>query len=78
MVTGRLLTAEELAERLSVPARWPLEQARAGAIPHVRLGRYVRFDWDDVERWLASCKQGGRPTTFRRHRPGVAPERTGA
>lgn len=66
------MTAEELAERLNVPARWPLEQARAGAIPHVKLGRYTRFDWDDVEAWLAECKQGGRATAFRRHTPGAS------
>jgi excisionase family DNA binding protein len=69
-VTDRLLTAEELAERLNVPSRWALEHARAGTIPHVRLGRYVRFDWGDVVEWLESCKAGGRPTSFRRVSPG--------
>jgi hypothetical protein len=29
-VTGRLLSTEEAAELLGVPARWPLEQARPG------------------------------------------------
>jgi excisionase family DNA binding protein len=48
-VTDRLLTAEELATRLGVPSKWPLAQARAGHIPHVRLGRYVRFDPADVD-----------------------------
>ena len=68
MVTGRLLTAEEIAEQLGVPKGWPLEQARAGNIPHVRLGRYVRFDEDDVTAWVESLKTGGGPS-FRRHRP---------
>jgi excisionase family DNA binding protein len=69
---ARLLTAAELAERLSVPASWPLEQARAGNIPHVRLGRYVRFEWEDIAVWLESVKSGGGPA-FRRHKPtGVA------
>jgi excisionase family DNA binding protein len=68
-VTDRLLTASEVAERLGVPAGWPLEQARAGTIPHVRLGRYVRFQWEDVAAWLETCKQGRTPTTFRKHRP---------
>jgi excisionase family DNA binding protein len=68
-VTGeRLLTSAELAERLDVPTGWPLEQARAGTIPHVRLGRYVRFQWEDVAAWLESVKVGGG-RTFRRHRP---------
>jgi excisionase family DNA binding protein len=68
-VTERLLDAKELAERLNVPPGWPLEQARAGTIPHVRLGRYVRFEWEDVAEWLASRKAGGTPATFRKYRP---------
>jgi excisionase family DNA binding protein len=60
-VSERLLTAEELAVRLGVPAKWPLREARAGRIPHVRLGRYVRFDSGDVDRWLESVKSGGGP-----------------
>ena len=68
-MTDRLLTAEELAERLGVPAKWPLAQARAGAIPCVRLGRYVRFNTDDIDLWLTTCKQGGRPTAFRTNHP---------
>jgi excisionase family DNA binding protein len=66
----RLLNAAELAERLNVPAKWPLEQARAGNIPHMRLGRYVRFSWPDVETWLQDLKVGGEPR-LRRHRPEV-------
>ena len=67
-MTGRLLTAEEIAERLGVPANWPLAQARAGHMPHVKLGRYTRFDVADVDAWLESLKTGGGPQ-FRRHHP---------
>ena len=67
-LTDRLLTAAELAERLNVPAKWPLEQARAGNMPHLKLGRYVRFDWDEVAAWLESLKAGGGPG-FRKHQP---------
>lgn len=67
-MTERLLTSEELAERLGVPAKWPLQQARAGHIPHVRLGRYVRFDRVDVDEWLETVKAGGGPQ-YRRHGP---------
>lgn len=44
----RLLTATEAAEVLSVDAPWLLRQAREGRIPHVRLGKYVRFDPDAI------------------------------
>ncbi len=62
----RLLNAVEVAAFLSVPKSWVLESARSGALPCVRLGRYVRFDQADVDAWLASCKQPGRPIAFRR------------
>jgi len=68
-VSEKLLTAAELAERLAVPKTWILESARSGAMPCVRLGRYVRFDLADVEEWLASCKRPGRPVALRRVEP---------
>jgi len=48
-----LLTAEEVAERLQVSTAWVYAQSRSRRIPHVRLGRYVRFREDAVEKWLA-------------------------
>ncbi len=66
-LNDRLLDAKAVAERLGVPETWVRESARSGAIPHVRLGRYVRFDLDDVEHWLQEeCKQPGRPITLRK------------
>jgi len=47
-----VLTAGELAERWRVPESWIREQTRsrsADPIPHVRLGRYVRFSWNSPE-----------------------------
>jgi hypothetical protein len=43
-----VLTAEELAKRWKVPASWVREQCRSRAvdpIPHIQLGRYVRFSF---------------------------------
>ena len=41
---GRLLTAGDVAARLGVTKRWVYAEARAGRIPHIRLGpRYIRF-----------------------------------
>ncbi len=48
----RLLTVEEVAERLGVTKDWVWAQARAGRIPHVRLGRYRRFREEAIEAWL--------------------------
>ena len=55
----RLLTADELAERLGMKTDWVWAQARAGRIPHVRLGRYRRFRESAVEEWLRELETGG-------------------
>jgi excisionase family DNA binding protein len=68
-MNSRLVDASAIAERLGVPKSWVLESARSGAIPHARLGRYVRFDEADVDAWVTSCKLPGRPIAFRRARP---------
>jgi excisionase family DNA binding protein len=69
----RLLTADELAERLGMKTDWVWAQARAGRIPHVQLGRYRRFRESAVEAWLHDLETGGttsrsapRPTPLRR------------
>ena len=67
-MTDRLLEAKEVAELLSVPIGWVREHTRSGAIPHVPLGRYVRYDRAEVLAWVESLKTGGGPA-FRRHQP---------
>lgn len=47
-----LIDATEAARLLGVPATWLLAQARARKVPHQRLGRYVRFDPDELIRWV--------------------------
>jgi excisionase family DNA binding protein len=64
-----LVDAPAVADRLGVPVTWVREQVRSEAIPHVRLGRYVRFDLADVEAWLEQCKRPGRPVAFRKVKP---------
>ncbi len=50
----RLLTPEELAERLNVPLSWVYEQSRLDNIPTHRPGRYIRFNLREV---LTSLKK---------------------
>jgi excisionase family DNA binding protein len=68
----RLLTAEEIAQRLGVTPQWVWAQARAGLIPHVRLGRYRRFRESAVEAWLCDLEAQSSP---RRSANGHAPLR---
>jgi excisionase family DNA binding protein len=66
----RLLTADELAELLAMKTEWVWAQARAGRIPHVRLGRYRRFRESAVEHWLRELETGGTgPTSSPQARP---------
>jgi hypothetical protein len=43
-----LCTAEEMEERTKVKAAWYLEEARLRRVPHHRLGKYVRFKFDEI------------------------------
>ena len=49
-VSKKLITVDELAQILSVPKSWIYERTRQGtqAIPHIKLGNYVRFNADEV------------------------------
>ena len=50
MQTESLLTVQEMAKRINVPESWIYQRTRLGqkAIPHVRIGKYVRFNSDEV------------------------------
>lgn len=48
-----LMTAEEVAELLSLPRSWVYEQSRKGKIPTVTLGRYRRYRREAILSWLA-------------------------
>ncbi len=54
-----LLNAQQAAELVNVPHTSLLAEARANRVPHVRLGRYVRFDPDELEHWWRErCSRG--------------------
>ena len=47
-----LLTVAEAAQRLTISAKRLYRLAAQGRIPHVRLGRSLRFRRADLDRWL--------------------------
>lgn len=53
-----LLDAEQAGRLLAVPSTWLLAEARADRVPHVRLGRYVRFDADELDAWWRARARG--------------------
>jgi excisionase family DNA binding protein len=56
-----LLTAVEVASVLRVTTDWVYAESRRNGLPHVRLGRYVRFRRSAIERWLDEAQRGPHP-----------------
>jgi excisionase family DNA binding protein len=63
---GRLLTAKEVGELLQLNTSWVLDAARRNAIPHIRLGRYVRFRRIDIGTWLSDQRRGPNAASEKR------------
>ena len=51
----RLVDAREVARLFGIAPTWLLQRARERRIPHYRVGKYVRFDPDEVR---AALRQG--------------------
>ena len=45
MPRDEILDAAGMERRTGIPDSWWLEQARQNAIPHIRAGKYVRFNF---------------------------------
>ena len=57
-MTEPLIDAKAAGQLLGVPHTWVLEQARHDRIPHIRLGRYVRFDAEAVIAYARNRSRG--------------------
>jgi hypothetical protein len=62
-----VIDAPELAKRWRVPESWVRSQVRsrtptAEQIPHLQLGRYVRFEFGSpaLDAWLAAHREGAQ------------------
>lgn len=63
------LNIAALAERLLVKHSTLYAWAAQGMIPHVKLGRLLRFDPDEIEAWLQNHRREGNPASASpRHR----------
>jgi excisionase family DNA binding protein len=59
-----LMTVEEVAKLLRVPASWVYERTRRQCnqrMPGFRLGKYWRFRLDDVLAWIERQRVGPKP-----------------
>jgi len=56
-----LLTIHDVAQWLTVKPTTLYSWVAQGTIPHLKLGRLLRFDPDEVEAWLQNHRREGIP-----------------
>lgn len=61
-----LLDAAAAAHLLGVRPSWIYEAVRDGRLPHVKVGRHIRFLRSDLEEWVLSRRTGGTSTDLSR------------
>ena len=54
-----LLTARDAARALAISPRSLWSYTASGEIPHVRIGRSVRYPLNGLQRWIDHQKKGG-------------------
>ena len=54
-----LLNPREAAAALAISPRKLWDMTSSGEIPHIRLGRSVRYPLDDLRCWIDRQKKGG-------------------
>jgi len=51
----------QAAALLSVRPSWIYEAVRTGRMPHLKIGRHVRFLRSDLEAWVVDQRRSARP-----------------
>ena len=54
----RLMTAGDIADYLAVPKSWVYDNYKRLKIPHMFVGRKVRFRQSEIDQWLDSNRGG--------------------
>lgn len=54
-----LLNASETAKALAISERTLWALTASGQVPHLRIGRCLRYDSEDLRRWVDAKKKGG-------------------
>jgi excisionase family DNA binding protein len=62
---SRLLEVADVADYLGMRTDWVYREVRAGRLPHIRLGRAVRFRRESIEAWIETRERGA----FARRKP---------
>ena len=51
------MTVKETSESLSVRPKTLYQWAELGQIPCIKMNGCLRFDWDDIKKWIQACKK---------------------
>jgi excisionase family DNA binding protein len=52
-----LLDVNDVADYLNVPVRWVYQRVQRKEIPHLRLGKHLRFQHDRLTSWLLEMEE---------------------
>ncbi|MFB3818194.1 MAG: helix-turn-helix domain-containing protein [Candidatus Methylomirabilales bacterium] len=63
------LNVDEAAALIGVKKSWLYERTRTNSVPHLKIGKYLRFDRDELTAWLAQFRRDGTSTPVRRSGP---------
>lgn len=53
----KILTIKEVSELLRVKEKTLYQWAELGQIPCIKMNGSLRFDYDDIQTWVKSCKK---------------------
>ena len=58
------LRPDEAAQAIGISPRklWEITADQTSGIPHFRLGRVVLYPIRELQDWLATCANGGKPS----------------
>jgi excisionase family DNA binding protein len=53
----------DMERRYPMKRSWWYEKVSRNEVPHLKIGKLVRFDFAEVDAWLASHHRGPKPRT---------------
>jgi excisionase family DNA binding protein len=57
-MSEKLISVKDLNESTGLPVSWWYAQTAAGTVPHIKIGKYVRFRESEVLAWLDQHRAG--------------------
>ena len=52
-----LIGIKEMAEKFDIPVSWLYSRTRTNEIPHYKIGKYVRFNEEEVWQWIKKLNE---------------------